>query len=68
MEGPGPALAAVDGLDLGSYHLYHAARADVLLRLGRDDEAAAACRSALDLTENEAERRFLEQRLAVMTG
>jgi len=60
--GAATGLAAVDALDLGSYHLFHAARADLLRRLGRDQEAAAAYGAALDLVDNGAERRFLEQR------
>ena len=57
-------LALVDELDgLAGYHLYHAARADLLRRLERPEEAAAAYRQALGLTTNEPERRFLERRL-----
>jgi RNA polymerase sigma-70 factor (ECF subfamily) len=58
-------LALVDGLPtLAGYHLFHVARADLLRRLERDDESAAAYRSAIELTANEAERSFLERRLA----
>src|SRR5581483_2014909 len=49
--------------DLEGYHLLHAARADLLRRLGRRSEAAAAYRAALALAANAAERRFLERRL-----
>ena len=57
-------LALVDGLDgLEGYHLLHAARADLLRRLDRRDEAADAYRRALELTANEAESRYLERRL-----
>ena len=57
-------LALVDGLEgLESYHLLHAARADLLRRLDRRDEAAAAYRRALELTGNDAESRYLERRL-----
>ena len=62
VQGPDAALAAVDSLDLGSYHLFHATRADLLRRLGRADEAAGAYDAALDLVGNAAERRFLEAR------
>lgn len=62
VDGPGPALAAVDQLDLGGYHLFHATRADLLRRLGRDEAAAAAYDAALALATNAAERRFLEER------
>jgi RNA polymerase sigma-70 factor, ECF subfamily len=57
-------LALVERLDeLDGYHLLHAARADLLRRLDRHDEAAAAYRRALELTANEAESRYLERRL-----
>ena len=62
VDGPGPALAAVDHLDLAGYHLFHATRADLLRRLGRREEAAAAYDQALDLATNATERRFLEER------
>jgi RNA polymerase sigma-70 factor (ECF subfamily) len=54
-------LDAITGLD--EYHLLHSSRADLLRRLERHEEAARAYRSALDLTTNETERRFLEGRL-----
>jgi RNA polymerase sigma-70 factor (ECF subfamily) len=56
------ALAVVDSLDLAGYHLFHATRADLLRRLGRQEEATSAYQAALGLVENAAERRFLEQR------
>jgi len=57
-------LALVDRLDgLEEYHLLHAARADLLRRLDRRDEAAAAYRRALELAGNKAESRYLERRL-----
>ena len=68
VEGPGPALAAVDRLDLGGYHLFHATRAELLRRLGRDVEAAAAYDEALALATNAAERRFLEARRRGVTS
>jgi RNA polymerase sigma-70 factor (ECF subfamily) len=58
------ALALVDELDLGEYHYLHATRAELLWRLGRLEEAAAAYARALDLVHSDAERRFLEQQLA----
>jgi RNA polymerase sigma-70 factor (ECF subfamily) len=61
VEGPEAALALVDELDLGGYHLLHAIRADLLRRLGRDAEAATAYEAAIELTENEAKRAFLER-------
>jgi RNA polymerase sigma-70 factor, ECF subfamily len=57
-------LALMDDLrSLDGYHLLHAARADLLRRLDRRDEAAASYRRALELTANEAEARYLERRL-----
>jgi RNA polymerase sigma-70 factor, ECF subfamily len=61
---PAAALAAVEQLDLPTYHLYHATRADLLTRLGRHHEAAAAYGVAIGLTANAAERAWLEQRRA----
>ena len=66
VEGPEVALSTVDDLDLGSFHLFHATRADLLRRAGRPDEASEAYRSALALTANQAERAFLERRIAMM--
>jgi RNA polymerase sigma-70 factor (ECF subfamily) len=62
VEGAEPALALVDALDLDRYHLYHAVRADLLRRLGRTEEAAAAYEAAAANTQNAAERDFLERR------
>ena len=66
LDGPGRALAEMEPLAarLDAYHLYHAARGELLRRLGRTEEAAAANRRALSLTDNPAERRLLEARLA----
>jgi RNA polymerase sigma-70 factor, ECF subfamily len=63
VHGPAAGLAAVDevhssGMD--SYYLFHAARADLLRRLGRDEEAAAAYAAARSLTANPVERAFLD--------
>ena len=66
VEGPRRALAALDRLALDGYHLFHAARADVLERLGRYGEASAAYDEALTRTTNAAERRLLEQRRAAL--
>ena len=62
-EGPERGLALMHGLPLDEYHLYHAARADLLRRLERLDEATAAYRRALELVQTEPERRFLTTRL-----
>jgi RNA polymerase sigma-70 factor (ECF subfamily) len=64
LEGPAAGLDAVEGLDLDGYHLFHATRADLLRRLGRDGEALVAYDRALALVANEAERSFLEGRRA----
>lgn len=61
-EGPGPALELVDGLDLDGYHVWHAVRADLLRRLGRSAEAAAAYASALAVCGNPAQRALLDRR------
>jgi RNA polymerase sigma-70 factor (ECF subfamily) len=66
-EGPEHGLALLDTLQLPGYHLLPAARADLLRRLGRRADAAAAYRQALALVTNEAERRLLERRLAEVT-
>ncbi|KKD06805.1 RNA polymerase sigma factor [Streptomyces sp. WM6386] len=63
VEGPRPALDLVDTLDLDGYHVFHAVRADLLRRLGRDTEAARAYEAAVALAENPAERAWLERRL-----
>jgi RNA polymerase sigma-70 factor (ECF subfamily) len=67
LDGPAVALAAVEGLDLHGYHLFHATRADLLRRLGRAEEAAAAYDRALELVGNDQERRFLENRRRRLT-
>jgi RNA polymerase sigma-70 factor (ECF subfamily) len=63
-EGLEKGLALIESITLPGYHLLPAARADLLRRLGRAAESAAAYREALSLVTNEAERRFLERRLA----
>jgi RNA polymerase sigma-70 factor (ECF subfamily) len=63
VEGPASALALIDSLPLDEYHLFHSVRADLLRRLGRNQEAATAYRSAIARTENVSEREFLEARL-----
>jgi RNA polymerase sigma-70 factor (ECF subfamily) len=65
--GPEVGLELVDRIGaLERYHLFHSARADLLRRLGRAEEAAAAYRRALELATNAVERRFLRRRLAEM--
>jgi len=60
--GPATALATIDELDLGNYHLWHATRADLLERLGRTAEARAAYDVAMAGTANSAERALLARR------
>jgi RNA polymerase sigma-70 factor (ECF subfamily) len=72
VDGPENGLARIDELaadgSLEDYRFFHAARADLLRRLHRDDEAAAAYARAVELAPNEAERRFLAERLAEVSG
>jgi RNA polymerase sigma-70 factor, ECF subfamily len=63
-EGPEAGLAVADGLELEDYLYLHSTRAELLRRLGRREEAGVAYRRALELTEDERERRLLERRLA----
>lgn len=67
LDGPKPALALIDALtatgELNDYHLLHAARADLLRRMGAPAEAAKSYQRALALVTNDSERRFLERRL-----
>jgi RNA polymerase sigma-70 factor (ECF subfamily) len=67
-DGPEAGLALMDELDLAGYHLFHAARADLLRRLDRRDEAADAYLKALSLTDSEVERDFLAHRLHNIKG
>jgi RNA polymerase sigma-70 factor (ECF subfamily) len=69
-DGPERGLPLVDALatKLDDYHLFHSARADLLRRLDRPDEAGVAYRRALDLATNPAERAFLAGRLAEVTA
>ena len=66
-QGPQAALVLIDELaatgELDEYHLLHAARADLLRRLGSNDAAAESYQTALELVTNNNERRFLERRL-----
>jgi RNA polymerase sigma-70 factor (ECF subfamily) len=62
------ALAAVERLDLEGYHYLHSTRAELLRRLDRIDDARRAYDRALELVHSDAERRFLERRLAELPG
>jgi RNA polymerase sigma-70 factor (ECF subfamily) len=67
-DAPAAGLALVDRIEgLRHYHLFHSARADLLRRLEREDEARDGYVQALALTTNEAERAFLERRLAELS-
>jgi RNA polymerase sigma-70 factor (ECF subfamily) len=68
VEGPEVALDLVDELELDGYHVFHAVRADLLRRLGREDEAALAYEAAFARTENETERAFLQRRRAALSA
>jgi RNA polymerase sigma-70 factor (ECF subfamily) len=59
VQGAAAAMALVDDLDLDNYHPFHATRADLLRRLGRNSEAAAAYQRAAALAPTDAEREFL---------
>ena len=61
VHGPAAALALVEELDLDNYHPFHATRADLLHRLGRDAEADGAYQSAAELAPTDAEREFLRR-------
>jgi len=71
-QGPAAGLALADTIaaegSLAHSHLLHATRADMLGRLGRSQEAAAAYRTAIEQAGNEAEGRLLQRKLADLTG
>ena len=68
-RGPESGLPKIDALAdvLGDYHLFHAARADLLRRLGKTKQAIAAYRAALALAGSEPEKRFLQRRLVELS-
>jgi RNA polymerase sigma-70 factor (ECF subfamily) len=70
-DGPAAGLAAIDAAgsaELDGYHLYHAARGDLLAQLGRRDEARAAYETAAALARNEREAEFLRERASLVAG
>jgi RNA polymerase sigma-70 factor, ECF subfamily len=67
-EGPEAGLRILDGLGLHDYRYLHSTRAELLRRLGRTDEAREAYRRARQLTDDGAERRFLERRLTELAA
>ncbi len=66
LDGPASALAIIDDLELDNYHLYHAARADLLERLDRPEDSAAEFDRAIDLATNDVERDHLRRRRAAV--
>lgn len=72
VDGPETGLALIDGIlesgELASYHLAHAARADLMRRLGRIDQAIAAYEKALSLCRQEPERAFLRKRISELAA
>jgi RNA polymerase sigma-70 factor (ECF subfamily) len=72
VDGPSAALPLIDAIaasgDLAGYHLLHSARADLLRRMGSNQDSAKAYLQALDLVTNDSERRFLERRLHEVSG
>jgi len=61
VDGPEVALALVDDLELDGYYLFHAIRADLLGRIGRNDEAAHAYEAAIARTDSAAAQAFLQR-------
>ncbi|MGW7425305.1 RNA polymerase sigma factor [Streptomyces sp. NPDC054813] len=68
VEGPDKALALVDALDLDRYHVLHAVRADLLRRLGRDDEAVREYDTAIELADGLPEQAYLRRRRAELAA
>jgi RNA polymerase sigma-70 factor (ECF subfamily) len=68
VAGPQAGLAAMDGLDLDSYYLFHAVRADLLRRAGRRADAAEAYAAAIALAGNARERNFLERAAVALSS
>jgi len=68
LDGPGVGLALLEPLPLAGYHAYHATRAEMLRRLGRDPEAIAAYERALGLATNRAETTYLAARRAELAA
>ena len=67
LDGPEAGLAILDHLDLDHYRYFHSARADLLRRAGRNDEARHAYQRALELAQTDAERRSLNEQLAKLS-
>jgi RNA polymerase sigma-70 factor, ECF subfamily len=67
VEGPEAALTLLERLDIGGYYLFHAIRADLLRRLGRNTDAALAYEAAITRSENTTERDFLQRSRQALT-
>jgi RNA polymerase sigma-70 factor, ECF subfamily len=68
LDGPEAGLAILDGLELDHYRYFHSARAELLRRAGRNDEARHAYRRALELAQTDAERRSLNDQLTQLSS
>jgi RNA polymerase sigma-70 factor (ECF subfamily) len=68
VDGPGTALGVLQDVQLDDFYLFHAIRADLLRRLGRGAEAAAAYEAAIARTANTAEQAFLQRRRQALAG
>ncbi|HEY0870281.1 MAG TPA: sigma-70 family RNA polymerase sigma factor [Acidothermaceae bacterium] len=68
IDGPSAGLAVLDALELDHYRYFHSARAELLRRAGRGNEARHAYRRALDLAQTDSERRHLQDRLAELSS
>jgi RNA polymerase sigma-70 factor, ECF subfamily len=68
VDGPEAGLRVIDGLGLEDFRYLHSTRAELLRRLGRTDQARDAYRRARELTDDGAERRFLERRLTELAA
>ena len=68
VAGPAAGLEAIEDLELEAYHPYHSVRADLLGRLGREDEARDVYETAIALTDNEAERDSLRRQRERLAG
>jgi RNA polymerase sigma-70 factor (ECF subfamily) len=67
-EGPEAGLRIVEGLGLDDFRYLHSTKAELLRRLGRTDEAGDAFRRSIELTDDGAERRFIERRLTELAA
>jgi RNA polymerase sigma-70 factor, ECF subfamily len=68
LDGPEAGLAILAGLEIDQYRYFHSARAELLRRAGREDEARHAYRRALELAQTDAERRSLTDQLTRLSS